>query len=129
MDVEILRNPGYDCSEDLNLLIFSSSEPDSDLQEFEKLTIRTRLSHVIFLSITRSFNPKSTLTSPSTDELNRGFYIDDDERLLIEDWIFDTSSMCAVVMNTPKGNIFLDSESPTQMFLIGGFDGEKFNQW
>ena len=46
-----------------------------------------------------------------------------------QDLIYDTSSMCAVVMNTPKGNIFLDSESPQQMFLIGGFDGENFKQW
>lgn len=46
-----------------------------------------------------------------------------------QELIYDTSSMCAVVMNTPKGNIFLDSESPTQMFLIGGFDGENFKQW
>ena len=132
-DVDILRSPDYDCFEDLNLLIFSSSQLNSDLQEFEfakKLTIRTRLSHVILLSITWSFHPKLTLTSPITDELIRGFYIADDQRLLEDqDWNVDTSSMCAVVMNTPKGNIFLDSESPTQMFLIGGFDGEKFNQW
>ena len=75
-------------------------------------------------------SPEVNLTSPITDELNRGFNIDDDQLLLKDqDWIFDTSSMCAVVMNTPQGNIFLDSESPTQMFLIGGFDGEKFNQW
>ena len=37
--------------------------------------------------------------------------------------------MCAVAMNTPKGNLFLDSESSMQMFLIGGFGGETFNQW
>ena len=43
--------------------------------------------------------------------------------------IYDTSSMCAVAMNTPKGNLFLDSESSMQMFLIGGFGGEAFNQW
>ena len=43
--------------------------------------------------------------------------------------IHDTSSMCAVAMNTPKGNLFLDSESSMQMFLIGGFGGETFNQW
>ena len=46
-----------------------------------------------------------------------------------KDFIYDTSSMCAVVMNTPKGNLFLHSESSTQMFLVGGFNGESFNQW
>ena len=80
-----------------------------------------------------------TLASP-TIELDRGievykeFNIYDGTNkypfvLNDQDLIYDTSSMCAVVMHTPKGNIFLDSESPTQMFLIGGFDGENFKQW
>ena len=41
---------GYDCFEDLSLVLFSSNEPQSSEEEFmfaKKLTIRIRLSHVI----------------------------------------------------------------------------------
>ena len=86
--------------------------------------------------LTKTLNvPYLTLASP-TIELDRGIEVykdfdiyDGPHVLNDQDLIYDTSSMCAVAMNTPKGNIFLDSESPTQMFLIGGFDGENFKQW
>ena len=49
--------------------------------------------------------------------------------LIDQNIIQDTSSMCSVVMNSPKGNSLLESTSSMQMFLIGGLSGETYNQW